>query len=238
MEQPAPGLKPRFFQLPIQFFLPRPKKDPKQFSGFRVCAREGASALHTFFHLITLQMEVVSSFYKMRKQWLGEVKSSVELVRERTGILFSLGGGCSSAGHVGSQFPDQELNLCPLQQKLGVLTTGPSGKAQNPCQEPQRCAVPSHNKEKPRASEPGAQGIIISDAATIEKEAPGRKVGDSRRRWAAQLCGLRSPHTCGPGRLSRCCAQTPTWPGPPPAQMSRPSASTDSAGANLPKGLQ
>ena len=27
--------------------------------------------------------------------------------------------------HAGSQFPDQESNLCPLKWKLGVLTTGP-----------------------------------------------------------------------------------------------------------------
>ena len=62
--------------------------------------------------------------------------------------------------------------------------------AQNPFWEPRCCVVPSHDKEKPRASEPGAQGIIISGAATIKKEAPGRKVGDSRRRWTAQLSSL------------------------------------------------
>ena len=28
-------------------------------------------------------------------------------------------------------FPDQGLNLCPLQWKHGVLTTGPPGKSQN-----------------------------------------------------------------------------------------------------------
>ena len=28
---------------------------------------------------------------------------------------------------VGSQFPDERSNLCPLQRKLGVLTTGPPG---------------------------------------------------------------------------------------------------------------
>lgn len=31
--------------------------------------------------------------------------------------------------HVGSQFPDGELNLCPLQWRLGVLTTAPPGKS-------------------------------------------------------------------------------------------------------------
>ena len=30
--------------------------------------------------------------------------------------------------HVGSQFPDQGLNLCPLHWKHGVLTTGLPGK--------------------------------------------------------------------------------------------------------------
>ena len=32
--------------------------------------------------------------------------------------------------HVGSQFPDQGLNLCPLQLKCRVLPTGPPGKFQ------------------------------------------------------------------------------------------------------------
>ena len=31
--------------------------------------------------------------------------------------------------HVGSQFPNQGSNLCPLQWKRGVLTTGPPGKS-------------------------------------------------------------------------------------------------------------
>ena len=31
--------------------------------------------------------------------------------------------------HEESQFPDQGLNLCPLQWKHGVLTTGPPGKS-------------------------------------------------------------------------------------------------------------
>ena len=31
--------------------------------------------------------------------------------------------------HVGSQFPDQGLNLSSLQWKLGVLTTGLPGKS-------------------------------------------------------------------------------------------------------------
>ena len=35
-----------------------------------------------------------------------------------------------TAQHVGSEFPDQESNLCPLHWKHGVLTTGPSGKSQ------------------------------------------------------------------------------------------------------------
>ena len=34
-----------------------------------------------------------------------------------------------TAQHAGSQFPDQELNLCPLQWKRGVLTTEPPGKS-------------------------------------------------------------------------------------------------------------
>ena len=32
--------------------------------------------------------------------------------------------------HVGSQFPDQGLSLCPLQSKCRVLPTGPPGKFQ------------------------------------------------------------------------------------------------------------
>ena len=35
------------------------------------------------------------------------------------GVLFF---GCTTQ-HVGSQFPDERLNLAPLQWKLGVLTT-------------------------------------------------------------------------------------------------------------------
>ena len=35
--------------------------------------------------------------------------------------------GCT-AKHVGSLFPDQGLNLCPLQCQHGVLTTGLPGK--------------------------------------------------------------------------------------------------------------
>ena len=31
--------------------------------------------------------------------------------------------------HTGSEFPDQGSNLCPLQWKCGVLTTGPPGKS-------------------------------------------------------------------------------------------------------------
>ena len=31
--------------------------------------------------------------------------------------------------HAGSYFPDQGSNLCPLQWKSGVLTTGPPGKS-------------------------------------------------------------------------------------------------------------
>ena len=34
-----------------------------------------------------------------------------------------------AARHVGSQFPDQGLNPCPLHWKCGVLTTGPPGKS-------------------------------------------------------------------------------------------------------------
>ena len=33
--------------------------------------------------------------------------------------------------HVGSQLPDQTLNLCPLHWKWRVLTTGPRGKSQD-----------------------------------------------------------------------------------------------------------
>ena len=36
--------------------------------------------------------------------------------------------GCASR-RAGSYFPDQALNLCPLQWKRGVLTTGPPGKS-------------------------------------------------------------------------------------------------------------
>ena len=32
-------------------------------------------------------------------------------------------------GHVGSYFPNQGLNLCPLHWKLRVLTSGPPGKS-------------------------------------------------------------------------------------------------------------
>ena len=34
-----------------------------------------------------------------------------------------------TAQHVGSQFPDKGLSLCPLHWKHGVLTTGPPGKS-------------------------------------------------------------------------------------------------------------
>ena len=34
-----------------------------------------------------------------------------------------------SVRHAGSLFPDQGLNLCPLQWKYGVLPTGPSGNS-------------------------------------------------------------------------------------------------------------
>jgi len=37
----------------------------------------------------------------------------------------------STTSHVGSQFPNQESNLCPLQWKHRVLTTGHPGKSQN-----------------------------------------------------------------------------------------------------------
>ena len=36
--------------------------------------------------------------------------------------------GCT-AQHVGSYVPDHGSNLCPLQQKCGVLTTGLHGKS-------------------------------------------------------------------------------------------------------------
>ena len=36
------------------------------------------------------------------------------------------------AQHVGSSLPNQGLNLCLLQWKWGVLTTGPLGKSQGP----------------------------------------------------------------------------------------------------------
>ena len=36
--------------------------------------------------------------------------------------------GCT-AQHAGSYFPDQGSNLCPLQSKCRVLTTGPPGKS-------------------------------------------------------------------------------------------------------------
>ena len=35
--------------------------------------------------------------------------------------------------HVGSQFPDQRWNLCPLQWKHGFLTSGPPGKSLSVC---------------------------------------------------------------------------------------------------------
>ena len=33
--------------------------------------------------------------------------------------------------HVGSYFPSQGLNLCPLEWKCGTLTTGPPGHSLN-----------------------------------------------------------------------------------------------------------
>ena len=39
--------------------------------------------------------------------------------------------------YAGSQFPDQGLNLCPLQWKRRVLTTGPPGKSREELQEVQ-----------------------------------------------------------------------------------------------------
>ena len=44
--------------------------------------------------------------------------------------FFPLPPPCCSAWHAGSQFPNQESNLCPLQWKLEVLTTGSPGKSQ------------------------------------------------------------------------------------------------------------
>ena len=43
-------------------------------------------------------------------------------------IFFFL--GCATR-HIESQFPDQGWNLCPLQWKREVLTTGPPGNSQN-----------------------------------------------------------------------------------------------------------
>ena len=40
---------------------------------------------------------------------------------------------CHTIRHVGSQFPDQGSNPCPLQWKGGVLTTGPPGKSRRRC---------------------------------------------------------------------------------------------------------
>ena len=39
---------------------------------------------------------------------------------------------CHIAQHVGSSLPNQGLNLCLLQWKWGVFTTGPLGKCQGP----------------------------------------------------------------------------------------------------------
>ena len=44
---------------------------------------------------------------------------------ETSCVLFSSG---HSAGHMGSQFPGQGSNPCPLLQKHGALTTGLTGK--------------------------------------------------------------------------------------------------------------
>ena len=41
-------------------------------------------------------------------------------------IIIIVGGAVQ---HVGSQFPSQGSNLCPLQWKRGVLTTGPPRKS-------------------------------------------------------------------------------------------------------------
>ena len=37
--------------------------------------------------------------------------------------------GSATYGHMGSQFLNQRLNLCPLEWKYGVLTTGPPGNS-------------------------------------------------------------------------------------------------------------
>ena len=42
--------------------------------------------------------------------------------------LFIYFFGCT-VRHLGSHFPDQGLNPCPVQWKHGVLTTGPPGKS-------------------------------------------------------------------------------------------------------------
>ena len=47
-------------------------------------------------------------------------------------ILFVCAMACGSQavpGHVGSEFPDQGLNQCPLDWKQGVPSTGPPGKS-------------------------------------------------------------------------------------------------------------
>ena len=44
-------------------------------------------------------------------------------------FFFKLGTFGLAANHAGSQFPKQGSNLSPCHWKLGVLTTGPPGKA-------------------------------------------------------------------------------------------------------------
>ena len=46
-----------------------------------------------------------------------------------TCVWFFGGGEGGVVCHVGSQFPDQGLNPCPLHWEHGVLTTGPPGKS-------------------------------------------------------------------------------------------------------------
>ena len=43
-------------------------------------------------------------------------------------VVWGFFWGWGGMHHVGSQFPSQGLNLCPLYWKPGILTTGPPGK--------------------------------------------------------------------------------------------------------------
>ena len=82
----------------------------------------------------------------------------------------------------GSQFPDQELNLCPLHWKCRVLTTGPPGKSQQQVLKDERELAEEREVGK-QARGPHEQGRDVTGrlrAGGLSPESPavlGRKVG-------------------------------------------------------------